>query len=37
MVFDSTETNYHANLGTDDIVVKQKPFVAAHNVTPGDL
>ncbi|KIP06702.1 fungal class II heme-containing peroxidase [Phlebiopsis gigantea 11061_1 CR5-6] len=35
--FASIETNYHANLGLDDIVELQKPFVAKHLVTPGDF
>lgn len=37
MIFDSIETNFHPNLGTDEIVNLQKPFVAKHNMTPGDL
>lgn len=35
--FASIETNYHANLGLDDIVELQKPYVAKHFVTPGDF
>ncbi|VDC05885.1 unnamed protein product [Peniophora sp. CBMAI 1063] len=30
ILFEDTETNFHANLGTDEIVNEQKPFVAAH-------
>ena len=37
MVFDSIETNYHANLGLDDIVNLQKPYVLKHLVSPGDF
>ena len=37
MVFDEIETNFHANLGVDEIIGEQKPFVAKHNMTPGDL
>ncbi|KAH8107942.1 manganese peroxidase 1 precursor [Cristinia sonorae] len=37
IVFDTTETNYHANLGTDEIVQLQKPIIARHNITPGDF
>ena len=35
ITFASTETAYHANGGIDDIVDRQTPFVAKHNVTPG--
>ncbi|TCD71226.1 Manganese peroxidase 3 [Steccherinum ochraceum] len=37
IVFEDTETNFHANLGTDDIVNAQKPILAKHNITPGDF
>lgn len=37
MVFDEIETNFHANNGVDEIVDEQKPFVAKHNMTPGDF
>ena len=37
IIFDTEETNFHANLGTDEIVNLQKPFIAKHNMTPGDL
>ena len=37
MIFDEIETNFHPNIGLDEIVKIQKPFVAKHNVTPGDF
>ncbi|EKM51408.1 uncharacterized protein PHACADRAFT_213241 [Phanerochaete carnosa HHB-10118-sp] len=37
MIFDSVETAFQANVGLDEIVQLQKPFVAKHNVTPGDF
>lgn len=37
MIFDTIEPFYHANLGIDEIIQEQKPFVAKHNMTPGDL
>lgn len=37
IVFSDIETNYHANGGIDDIVEVQKPFIAVHNITPGDF
>lgn len=37
MAFDDIETNYHPNIGLDEIVQLQKPFVAKYNVTPGDF
>ncbi|TCD71217.1 Versatile peroxidase vpl1 [Steccherinum ochraceum] len=37
VVFDTIETNYHANLGTDEIVQKQKPIIARHNISAGDF
>ena len=30
VIFSDIETNFHANLGTDEIVGEQKPFIAAH-------
>ena len=36
-IFESIETNFHANLGVDEIVNEQAPFIARHNITPGDL
>ena len=37
MIFDTIEPNFHANLGIDEIINEQKPFVTKHNMTPGDL
>ncbi|KAJ7577384.1 manganese peroxidase 1 precursor [Mycena floridula] len=37
IVFDDIETSFHANNGVDEIIEKMKPFIAAHNVTPGDF
>ena len=37
MVFDDIETAFHANGGIDDIIDAQSPFVAKHNMTPGDF
>lgn len=37
VVFEDIETNFHANIGVDEIVDEQKPFIAKHNITPGDL
>nr|AAD46494.1 lignin peroxidase [Phanerodontia chrysosporium] len=37
MVFDTIETNFHPNIGLDEIVRLQKPFVQKHGVTPGDF
>ena len=37
IVFSSIETAFHANNGIDEIVEEQKPFIARHNITPGDL
>ncbi|KXN90156.1 Versatile peroxidase VPL1 [Leucoagaricus sp. SymC.cos] len=37
MTFSDIETAYHANNGIDDIVEKQKPFVAKYNITAGDF
>ncbi|KAJ6504347.1 manganese peroxidase 3 [Mycena vitilis] len=35
--FDSIETAFPANNGIDDIIDAQAPFLARHNITPGDL
>ncbi|KAL4252069.1 Peroxidase [Abortiporus biennis] len=35
--FSDIETNYHANLGTDDIVELQRPIAIKHNVSFGDF
>ncbi len=37
IVFEDIETNFHANNGVDEIIDEQKPFIARHNITPGDL
>ncbi|KAI0785600.1 manganese-dependent peroxidase [Abortiporus biennis] len=37
IVFEDIETNFHASLGLDEIVDTQKPFIAKHNITPGDF
>ncbi|OBZ66815.1 Manganese peroxidase 3 [Grifola frondosa] len=37
IIFESIETNFHANLGTDEIVNAQIPIIARHNITPGDF
>ncbi|KAH8107934.1 ligninase precursor [Cristinia sonorae] len=37
MVFDTIETGFHPNIGLDEIINLQKPFVAKHNITPGDF
>lgn len=37
IIFEEIETNFHANLGVDEIVNEQKLFIAKHNITPGDL
>ena len=37
MIFDDIETGFHPNIGLDEIVKLQKPFVQKHGVTPGDF
>ncbi|KAJ3511221.1 hypothetical protein NLJ89_g4222 [Agrocybe chaxingu] len=37
MIFEDIETAFHANLGVDEIIDAQKPFVAKHGITPGDF
>ncbi|ETW76658.1 manganese peroxidase [Heterobasidion irregulare TC 32-1] len=37
IIFSSIETAFHANNGIDEIVEEQKPFIARHNITPGDF
>ncbi|KAI0796055.1 manganese peroxidase isozyme precursor [Abortiporus biennis] len=37
MAFSDIETNFHANLGTDDIVDVQRPFAIKHGVSFGDF
>nr|ALJ82909.1 manganese peroxidase 3 [Irpex lacteus] len=36
-VFEEIETAFHANNGVDEIIDEQKPFLARHNITPGDF
>nr|AVJ41188.1 manganese peroxidase [Irpex lacteus] len=36
-VFEAIETAFHANNGVDEIIDEQKPFIARHNITPGDF
>ncbi|KAI0753424.1 peroxidase MNP1 [Daedaleopsis nitida] len=35
--FAEIETNFHANLGTDEIVALQKPIIARHNISAADF
>ncbi|KAA1474286.1 manganese peroxidase 2 [Dentipellis sp. KUC8613] len=35
--FSTTETNFHANNGIDEIVEEQRPFLSRHNITAGDF
>ena len=37
VLFSDSETNFHANLGTDKIVALQKPIIARHNISAADL
>ncbi|KAL4266992.1 Versatile peroxidase VPL1 [Pleurotus pulmonarius] len=37
ITFSDIETPFHANLGIDEIVEAQKPFVAKHNISAGDF
>ncbi|TCD71227.1 Manganese peroxidase 3 [Steccherinum ochraceum] len=37
ITFADVETVFHANSGIDEIVEIQKPFIAKHNITPGDF
>ncbi|RPD57420.1 Mn peroxidase MNP5 [Lentinus tigrinus ALCF2SS1-7] len=37
VLFSETETNFHANLGTDEIVALQKPMIAKHNISAADF
>jgi len=36
-LFEDIETNFHANLGTDDIVNAQKPLIQRHNISTADF
>ncbi|CAA7259209.1 unnamed protein product [Cyclocybe aegerita] len=37
MIFEDIETAFHANLGVDEIIDAQKPFVVKHGITAGDF
>ena len=37
IVFDEIETAFHPNIGLDEVTKLEKPFIAKHNVTPGDF
>ena len=37
IVFDEIETAFHPNIGLDKVTKLEKPFIAKHNVTPGDF
>lgn len=37
MIFDTIETAFHPNIGLDEIVNLQKPFVAKHGVSAADF
>nr|VWO95036.1 Uncharacterized protein [Ganoderma boninense] len=37
MAFAQIETNFHANIGVDEIVETQRPFALKHNVSFGDF
>lgn len=37
MLFDEIETAFHPNIGLDDVVALEKPFVAKHGVSPADF
>ncbi|KAH9894915.1 heme peroxidase [Cubamyces lactineus] len=36
-IFPEIETNFHANIGLDEIVALQAPIVARHNISHADL
>ncbi|KAI0823681.1 heme peroxidase [Trametes gibbosa] len=36
-IFSDIETAFHPNIGLDEIVALQKPFVARHNLSQADL
>ncbi|KAH8102147.1 prepropeptide lignin peroxidase [Cristinia sonorae] len=37
MLFSEVETAFHANIGLDEVVAIQKPFVARHNISAADF
>ncbi|KAL7277389.1 class II peroxidase [Trametes coccinea BRFM310] len=36
-IFEDIETNFHANLGVDEIIDEQRPFIQRHNITTADF
>lgn len=36
-IFPEIETNFHPNIGLDEIIELQKPFIARHNISVADL
>ena len=36
-LFEDIETNFHANLGVDEIIDEQRPLVQRHNISNADL
>lgn len=36
-IFEDTETNFHANLGVDEIINEQRPFIQRHNISTADF
>ena len=36
-LFEDVETNFHANLGVDEIINEQREFIQRHNLTTADL
>ncbi|KAI0706504.1 peroxidase [Earliella scabrosa] len=36
-IFDDIETNFHANLGVDEIINEQRPVIARHNLSVADF
>ncbi|KAI0358485.1 manganase peroxidase [Trametes cingulata] len=36
-IFEDIETNFHANLGVDEIIDEQRPFIARHNISVADF
>lgn len=37
MIFSDIETAYHANNGVEEIIERQRPLAAKHNMTAGDF
>ncbi|KAJ8502205.1 hypothetical protein ONZ51_g84 [Trametes cubensis] len=36
-IFEDIETNFHANLGVDEIIDEQRPFIQRHNISVADF